>query len=187
MAKGRRFGDAAIAVDDLDDFIKDLRRLKREGDPEGLGRLKDANYRVAEHVRSRAAAKAATHGRMYARAGDDMRASRTVKGARIVAGTRVPYWNAAEFGVYPSKDTDSRGGLKQLGGRNGPNYVKGEGNSRGWMQFAKKDELLWRDPGSGKTGNFLFPTMRAESETIKAMYVRELDDICKIAFPNGRM
>lgn len=186
MAKGRRFGDEAIAVDDLDDFIKDLRRLKREGGPDGLSLLKGANYRVAEHVRSRAAAKAATLGRMYARAGADMKSSKAIKGARITAGAKVPYWNAAEFGVEPDAPK-SRGVLKQLGGRNGPNYVTMIGNSRGWMQFAKNPDLLWREPGYGKTGNFLFPTMRAESETIKAMYVRELDDICKIAFPNGRL
>lgn len=180
MAKTPRIVNKGVAVDDLDDFIKDLRRLKREGGPDGLSLLKGANYRVAEHVRTRAVARAAGVGRQSYKAALSMRSSKSAKRASLTGGSlRVPYFFGAEFGA----------GLKMrqdVGGRNGPNP------GIGWLQFrdnthAPGNLLQWNEPGHGKTGYFLFPTMRAESETIKEMYVRELDHICKIAFPNGRL
>lgn len=182
-------GDA-VRIDDLNDFIRDLRRLKDAGGPDGLKLLKQANYRVAAHVRDKAQDRAAGISRMHARAGADLKVSRDVSGAKLTGGSRVPWFNAAEFGVWLSARNQK--GPKELGGRNGPNYATGREvisrgrltTSEGWHAFAKYE---WNEPGNGKTGYFLFPTMRAESAAIKEMYVRELDDICKIAFPNGRM
>lgn len=99
-----------------------------------------------------------------------MRSSKSATHATLMGGNaRVPFFGGAEFGA----------GLairKDVGGPNGPNP------GIGWHQFP-----AWKQPGFGNTGYFLFPTMRAESAAIKEMYTRELDDICKVAFPNGRM
>ena len=130
---------------------------------------------------------------MHLKAAMTMRSSKAANKATITGGSvRVPFFNAAEFGVKPSEIYKKTGKRKELGGRNGPNYATGRRymkkgrlvESLGWMQFAK---YPWKEPGHGKTGYFLFPTMRAETEQIKEMYVRELDDICKFAFPNGRL
>ena len=142
-----------VGIKDLDAFRKDLQRLVREGGPNGLSLLKAANYRVAEHVRTRAVVRAAGVGRQQLKAAQSMRSSKAATRASLTGGNaKVPFFSGAEFGslTYP--------------------------------QFP-----LWKAPGHGNTGYFLFPTLRAESETIKEMYVRELDDICKIAFPTGRL
>jgi hypothetical protein len=165
-----RFQTKGVAIKDLDDFRRDLQRLVREGGTDGLSLLKAANYRVAEHVRTRAVAKAATVGKQQLRAAESMRSSKSQTRATLTAGNaRVPFFGGAEFG-------SQIGERKNVGGPNGPNP------GIGWRQF--KD---WKTPGSGNTGYFLFPTLRAESNAIKEMYLRELDEICKIAFPMGRL
>ena len=106
-----------------------------------------------------------------------MRSSKATTRATLSGGNnKVPFFGGAEFG-------SGLGMRKDLGGRNGPNP------GLGWLQFKAGDgsDLNWKQPGQGKTGYFLFPTMRAETAAIKEMYTRELDDICKIAFPNGRL
>lgn len=185
-----RISGEAIRIDDLEEFLKDLRRLKRDGGVDGIKLVKQANWRVAEHVRRKARDRASGISRMHARAGADLKSSRDANGAKITGGGRVPWFNAAEFGVWVS--TANMKGRKELGGRNGPNYATGSRvtsrgrstTSEGWHAFAN---YPWHYPGRGQTGYFLFPTLRAESERIKEMYVRELDDICKIAFPHGRL
>lgn len=159
-----------VGIKDLDAFRKDLQRLVREGGPDGLSLLKAANYRVAEHVRTRAVVRAAGVGRQQLKAAQSMRSSKTATRASLTGGNaKVPFFSGAEFGA-------GLGIRKNVGGPNGPNP------GIGWEQF-----LTWKEPGHGQTGYFLFPTMRAESENIKEMYVRELDEICKIAFPTGRL
>jgi len=122
-----------------------------------------------------------------------MVASQAASKATITGGNaQYPFFGAAEFGVQVSETYRKTGKRKELGGRNGPNYATGRRymkqgrlvKSLGWMQFAK---YPWKEPGHGKTGYFLFPTLRDQSANIKEMYVRELDDICKFAFPNGRL
>lgn len=170
MASTPRIQNKGVSINGLDDFRRDLQRLVREGGPDGLSLLKAANYRVAEHVRTRAVTRAAGVGKQQLRAARSMRSSKAATKAVLTGGSdKVPFFNGAEFGAG--------GGIrKNVGGRNGPNP------GLGWFQF-----LPWKEPGHGQTGYFLFPTMRAESEAIKEMYVRELDDICKVAFPNGRL
>lgn len=169
-SKNTRIKTKGVAIKDLDDFRRDLQRLVREGGTNGLTLLKAANYRVAEHVRVRAVARAAGVGKMQLRAAESMRSSRSQTRATLTGGNaKVPFFGGAEFGA----DVGMR---KNVGGPNGPNP------GIGWVQFK-----TWKPPGYGQTGYFLFPTLRAESETIKEMYVRELDDICKIAFPMGRL
>jgi hypothetical protein len=93
-----------------------------------------------------------------------------------LGSAKIPWAEGAEFG-------SKIGERRDIGGRNGPNP------GDGWLQFKAGDgsDLNWKQPGYGQTGYWLFPTMRAETEQIKEMYVRELDDICKFAFPNGRL
>lgn len=86
----------------------------------------------------------------------------------------MPFAEGAEFGTL-------LGERRNVGGWNSPRP------GIGWLQFRDKDGALLQSRPHGRTGYFLFPTMRAESEEIKEMYVRELDDICKIAFPHGRL
>ena len=166
-----------VGISDLDDFRKDLQRLVREGGPDGLSLLKAANYRVAEHVRSRAVRRAQGVGPQSAKAATTLRASKAATTARLSLGSsKIPWAEGAEFG-------SGIGLRRDIGGRNGPNP------GIGWLQFKAGDgsDLNWKQPGYGQTGYWLFPTMRAETEQIKEMYVRELDDICKFAFPNGRL
>lgn len=170
MAKTPRIINKGVAIDDLDDFRRDLQKLVREGGPDGLSLLKAANFRVAEHIRTRAVTRAAGVGKMQLKAAMSMRSSKAATRATLTGGNaKVPFFGGAEFGA----DVGIR---KNVGGPNGPNP------GIGWVQFP-----VWKEPGHGQTGYFLFPTMRAESAAIKEMYVRELDDICKFAFPNGRL
>ena len=164
-----------VGVKDLDAFRKDLQRLAREGGPNGLALLKAANYRVAEHIREKAVTRAAGVGKQSMRAAETLRSSKAANVARITLGkASVPYAEGAEFGTVLKRRAN-------VGGRNAPNP------GIGWLQFRDQSGELLQAKPQGRTGHFLFPTMRAESDRIKEMYLRELDDICKIAFPNGRL
>lgn len=177
MSKTPRIVNKGVSVDGLDDFRRDLQRLIREGGTDGLSLLKAANYRVAEHVRTRAVTRAAAVGPQSLRAALSMRSSKAATKATLTGGNaRVPFFSGAEFGAGVTIRSN-------VGGPNGPN------RGLGWLQFrdGSGNRLEWKEPGHGQTGYFLFPTMRAESSAIKEMYVRELDDICKVAFPNGRL
>lgn len=166
----QRIQGKGVDIQGLDEFRKDLQRLVREGGTDGLALLKAANIRVAEHIRTRAITRAAGVGRQQLRAAQSMKSGKRADRASITGGSaRVPFFSGAEFGAGLARRSN-------VGGPNGPNP------GIGWNQF-----LAWKEPGHGNTGYFLFPTMRAESEEIKEMYVRELDDICKIAFPHGRL
>lgn len=175
-AKSTRITDKAIGVDALDDFIKDLRRLKREGGPDGLSLLKAANYRVAMDIKKHAMTKAQGVGRQSARAASSMRAGKAVKTATLSLNNtdRRPWIQGAEFGTT-LKMRDN------VGGRGAPNA------GIGWLQFRTATGQVLEAQPKGKTGHFLFPTMRERSAEIKEMYVRELDAVCKFAFPFGRL
>lgn len=164
-----------VGIKDLDDFRRDLQRIVREGGPDGISLLKAANHKVAEHIREKAVTRAAGVGKQSHRAAQTLRASRIASTARITLGkASVPYAEGAEFGTE-LKLRDN------IGGRNGPNP------GIGWLQFRKQSGELLESRPDNRTGHFLFPTMRAESARIKQMYLDELDEICRIAFPNGRL
>lgn len=173
----RRVQGKGVGIKDLDDFRRDLSKLKREGGFDGTRLLKAANRKVAEHVRVNAIKRAAGVGPQQLKAANTLRAGARLDRAELVLGNaKIPWAEGAEFGAGITIRAN-------VGGPNGPN------RGLGWLQFRKGDgsHLSWKEPGFGQTGYFLFPTMRAESEAIKTMYVQELDDICKIAFPNGRL
>jgi hypothetical protein len=165
-----------VGIKDLDDFRKDLAKLAREGGPDGLAMFKQANFRVAEHIRVRAVARAAGVGPQSLKAAQTLTASKGTHARLTLGRASVPFAEGAEFGAGITIRAN-------VGGRNGPN------RGLGWLQFRDRqgNRLEWNEPGHGQTGHFLFPTMRAESAAIKEMYVRDLNDICKVAFPYGRL
>lgn len=158
----------AIAVVGLTDFRRQLARIAAEGGP-GDALLKDANWRVSQYIVENAQARAATIGRMQARAATALKASRIASKAQIVgtANDKIPFFFGAEFGAKQ----DILRKPRQKSGWAGP------GRYRGFRQF-----LPWRG-NKGNVGYFLFPTMREKSQEIVEMYGDELDKIAKIAFP----
>lgn len=162
MARARRTEDT-IRVQGLDQFRRELRRLETEGGADGIALLKEANFKVASMVIGKAQARASSVGRMQAKAAQSLRPGRAQARATISGGgPRMPFFFGAEFGAYS-------GFPRQRGGRS---FV-------GFNQF-----LPWKKPGSGNTGYFLFPTMKAESKNIIEMYGDELDGVVKKAFPD---
>jgi hypothetical protein len=168
MAKALKSGDQVI-VHGLDDLRRELRRIESKGGPNGLELLKGANYKVATHVIGRAQGRAAGAGRMQARAASTLKAGRAQARATITGGVGVPYFFGAEFG---SKSNILRRARQPAG-------WAGAGRWLGYNQF-----LPWKQPGGGRAGYFLFPTMRSESAAIVEIYGDELDDIVAAAFPD---
>lgn len=160
----------SVAVVGLSDFRKQLKKVVQDGGPDGQRLLKDANWKVAQHVVEKAQATAATVGRMQVRAAGNLRASRTAATAQIVgvSNDKVPFFFGAEFGA---KQNILRKPRKASG-------WAGPGRYYGFRQF-----LPWKKPGNGNTGYFLFPAMRAESQNIVEMYGDELDKISRVIFP----
>jgi hypothetical protein len=156
---------ATVNVKGLDEFRKQLRKLEDAGATE---QLKEANYKVASFVISRARTAAAGVGHMQSRAAATMTAGRAQSRATITGGGKVPYFYGAEFGAKSNVLRRSR----RAAGWAGP------GRWMGYNQF-----LPWRG-SKGNVGYFLFPTMRTESAAIVEMYGDELDRITKDAFPD---
>jgi hypothetical protein len=161
MARARR-SEETVRVKGLDDFRRELRRLGDEAGPDGLSLLKEANHKIASMVISKAQARAGGVGPMQSRAAATLKAGRAQARATITGGARVPFFFGAEFGSYPNFPR-TRGGRTYLG----------------FNQFKPH-----KRSGSGSTGYFLYPTMKAESRNIIEMYGKELDRIAKKAFPN---
>jgi hypothetical protein len=168
VTKARRSEDG-IYVRGLDEFRKELRRIEKEGGPDGRDLLKAANNKVATHVIVRARQRASIVGPMQARAASTLKAGQSQSRATITGGTSVPFFFGAEFGA-------KRGILRR---ERQPAGWAGGGRWRGYNQFRP-----WNAPGSGRTGYFLFPTMRAESAAIVEMYADELDTIMRDVFPD---
>lgn len=166
MAKAKRVRDAGVRVDGMKEFRRDLKRLTEDGGSDGRYLLKAANLRVAIHVRKHAVQRAARIGDMQFAAALSMKTKSTATAAQLVMGNdpNVPYFDGAEFGARRNR----------LRARRSGSYI-------GLQQF--KD---WKQPGSGNTGYFLFPTMRAESEAIKEIWAKEFDRISDKVFPDGR-
>lgn len=161
---------ATVAVKGLDQFRRELKAIADGGGADGEALLKEANQRVARHVISRATARASGVGVMQLRAAQSMVPGRRSARATITGGSsKVPYFFGAEFGAKPNILRRER----RAAGWASP------GRWRGYNQFE-----TWKKPGSGNTGYFLFPTMRAESAEIVEIYGREIDQIMKKAFPD---
>lgn len=161
MAKPVRTQET-VRVAGLDQFRRQLRQIEQAGDTDGIALLKEANYRVASMVANRAKGRAASVGRLQAKAAGSLRPGRQQARATISGGTGVRFFFGAEFGSY--RDIPRT--------RNNRTFL-------GFNQF-----LNWKQPGNGNTGYFLFPTMRDETRNIIEMYGDELDRIAKDAFPD---
>ena len=161
----------AVGVVGLTEFRRSLNKVLTEGGPSGNDLLKAANWRVSQFVVEKAQARAATVGRMQARAAEALRASKTASRAEIVgtASSKVPFFFGAEFGAKPNILRKPRAAA----GWAGP------GRYYGYRQF-----LPWKKPGGGNTGYFLFPTMREESGNIVDIYGKEIDAIMRKVFPD---
>lgn len=170
MADNVKVNRNAIAVIGLNDFRKQLKKIVDEGGETGEKLLKDANWRVSQYVVEKAQARAATVGKMQAKAATALRASRTGTRAQIVgtASPKIPFFFGAEFGAKP----DILRRERKAAGWAGP------GRYRGYRQF-----LPWRG-NRGQVGYFLFPTMREESDKIREIYDTELRGIMRMAFPD---
>lgn len=172
MAKPMRSSDTVV-VKGLRELSRELKRLDQQGGADNRNLLKEANWKVAQHVVGRSQARASGVGRLQARAAGSMKASKTVGRAQVSGGDgQVPFFFGAEFGAKQNILRSER----QRAGWAGP------GRYQGFNQF-----LPWRKPGQGNTGYFLFPTLRAESQEIIELYAKELDRVMSRAFPEGRL
>jgi len=179
--KPMRIKGAGVEVQGMKQFRKDIKKMQAGGGPDGRDLLKDANRKVAQHVKDRSENRASAAGKMQHLAWASMKVGNAQNKATLTGGAisqpvgrkkksgPVLFFSGAEFGAYSnmSRFTTGRGGKSV-------SYL-------GWGQF--KD---WKKPGSGNTGYFLFPTMRAETEEIKEIWGREFDSISSQVFPDGR-
>ena len=141
-------GEGSLKVTGLREFRRELRLVREQGGPDGQAMLKAVNWRVAEHIRVRAIARAAGVGKQQHKAARTMRSGRAQARATLTGGNaKIPWFAGAEFGAL---------------------YYR---------QFP-----LWKTPGYGNTGYFLFPTMRAETQKIIDMYGDEFERIAALAF-----
>ena len=179
MAASERNKTASVKVHGMKEFRKDIKRMQAGGGPDGRDLLKDANRKVAQHVKDRSQSRASAAGKMQQLAWASMKVGNAQNKATLTGGAisrpvgrnkesgPVLFFSGAEFCGYQNKRrfTTGRGGKSV-------NYL-------GWGQF--------RDPKpNGRTGYFLFPTMRDETEQIKEIWGREFDSISSKVFPDGR-
>lgn len=103
MAKARR-SDETLRVQGLDQFRRELRSIQQSGGPQGIELLKEANYRVASMVVSKAQSKASSVGPQQARAAASLKPGRQQARAVVSGGSaRVPFFFGAEFGALRYK------------------------------------------------------------------------------------
>ena len=138
------------------------RELKKLDHPALTNDLKDVNFRVAEHVRVAAVAKASGQGRMVERAAGTLRASRVATRAALMLGNKAtPFAAGAEFGAAQNKLRSTARGPRL-----------------GWNQFEP-----WR--GAGRSaGYFVYPAIRQETTQIVEMYGDEIQRLANKAFPD---
>lgn len=152
---------ASINIEGLDALRKELKKL----DDAGLtDELKDANFEVAEFVVARARSRAASLGRMEAKAAGSLTAGRQLARAVVSGGgAKAPFFGGAEFG--------SMRGQQRGQDKRGRHMV-------GWNQFD-----YWT--GNGATaGRFLYPAIRSGTDEIIDMYDDALVKITSHAFPD---
>tara|TARA_R110000868_G_C10529182_1_gene733886 strand:- start:78 stop:608 length:531 start_codon:yes stop_codon:yes gene_type:complete len=165
--KPTRLKGSGVKVEGMRDFRKELRQMTEDGGKDGRSLIKQANGRIAKFVVDKAIQRAHSVGPLQVKAAQSMKAKSTSTAAQIVAGDNIPFFDGAEFGAHRNLERNVK-----IWGRDQITYL-------GWKQF--KD---WKKPGNGNTGYFLFPTLRAESETIKEMWGREFDEISSKVFPD---
>jgi hypothetical protein len=174
-----RMRGQSINVRGLSEFRREVAKVQREGGTRGLDLLKEHNYQIAAYVVRKAQQRAQTppNSRIQQKAAASMRPRRGGDRAEIIGGNdrrraknslgaAMPFFGAAEFGTYQNRLRRNIGGRPARAGH-------------GWNAF-----LPWKRGGSGNSGYFLFPTMRAESDTIKRMYMAGLDRIMRDVFPD---
>jgi hypothetical protein len=143
----------------LDDFRRSLKAL---AEPELVDRLKDLNFRVAQHVISAAQAKASTP--MLRKAMASLSPSRQAARAQVVGGgNKFPGFGGAEFGAQRNQ---------RRTGPSGRTFT-------GLNQFEP-----WRGNGAG-AGYALYPAIRSEMDEIVDMFGDEMERISRDAFPDG--
>lgn len=160
----------STAVIGLRDFRRAVKEVIDESGTTGEDLLKAANWRVAQYIVEKSQARAATVGRLQVRAAESMKASKRGDRAEVFANVSKdnPFFFGAEFGAKQNILRKPR----RAAGWAGP------GRYRGYRQFP-----IWKKPGGGNTGYFLFPTLREESPRVVEMYGEELDKIMKSVFP----
>lgn len=150
---------AGVKVEGLDDLRRELRKLDDAG---LMAELKDVNYQVAQSVIGPAQSKAASIGRMEARAAATLTASKAAAAARVnFGGARAPFAGGAEFGA----------------GQDRPRSTA-RGTVSGWNQFNP-----WRG-NDGGAGYFLYPTIRERMPDIVEQYGDGIERITSKAFPD---
>ena len=179
MAASERNKTASVKVHGMKEFRKDIKRMQAGGGPDGRDLLKDANRKVAQHVKDRSESRASAAGKMQHLAWASMKVGNAQNKATLTGGAisqvlgrnkksgPVLFFSGAEFGAYTDKSRFTRG----RGGKS-VSYL-------GWKQMSSPKP-------NGRTGYFLFPTMRAETEEIKEIWGREFDSISSKVFPDGR-
>jgi hypothetical protein len=187
--KPRAYKGSSVKVEGMKQFRKDIKKLAPVSgfdsgiSTKGAGELlKDANRKVAQHIKDRSKGRASAAGRMQELAWASMKVGNAQNKATLTGGAisqvvgrgknkgsgPVLFFSGAEFGADRNKQRTVKGwGMKTV------TYL-------GWGQFKE-----FRKAG-GNTGYFLFPTMRAETEEIKEIWGREFDSISSKVFPDGR-
>lgn len=180
------------------------RELKKLDDGKALsGELKDANIAVAKDVILWARSKAATQGKMAAKAASSLRAGRTQTRAQVSFGGRgFEFAAGSEFGAdrnlwrivggrqiktrqkqYETRLVDSSFYGKQVRRRvriDDAVSVRTTASRRvkGWNQFR-----TWRGNREG-AGYWLFPSIRSHSDEIVDRYGDTIERVAAKAFPN---
>lgn len=109
----------AVLIDGLDEFRRELNKLRRDHGIDGRTALKTANNKVAQLIVDRATAKAKGMGGREAKAASSMKASKAQTGAEIRAGSKNAkdragqMFGGSEFGAYRNR----RRLKKNTGGR----------------------------------------------------------------------
>jgi hypothetical protein len=172
--KAQKVRGQGVAVQGLDDFRREIKRIEQRGGSGGLELLKALNIKVAEHVRLRAVARAQPLGPMQRKAAGSMRVGKRVNAATINAGSDskrgIGFFGGAEFGAESNVFRPNIGGIVKKPNTDRAGY--------GYNQFPE-----WRG-NHGKVGYFLFPTLAAEGDEIRRIYWDGLQDIAKHAFPD---
>lgn len=164
----------------------ELRRALRDmGDRQLMRELGKLHQDVARYVVRKAQAKASGQGRQASRAAREaLKPMRTQSAARVVLANtaRVPYALGAEFGAKQDqrRRVVRRGPLAEGETPAGARFMQGWNQFRPWAGNAFSSGV---DGGSG--GYWLFPTIRAERDSIIDTYVDAVDAFVDKTLPDG--
>lgn len=155
MAAQRISTESTVRVTGLKEAV---RALKKCGDAEKLGLLKETFHQAAKLVVREAQGTAVFVSPMASRAASRLKASKVQNAAQVIFSERKGYEFGAEFGAGRN--------LPRSGHRGGTYYTYA-----GLNQFKP-----WLGNGTG-AGYFLWPSIRAESEHIAEMVGDEMERI----------